>query len=102
MGLPGESTAEPIQLLNNICKDACENKKELWILFQETAKAYDTVSLEILKRAMKRIHIPPGMIQIINNLFHERQFKIITHIGLTNQITARDGIDQGETILSLL
>ena len=101
-GLPGESTAEPIQLLNNICEDARENKKELWILFQDTAKAYDTVSLEMLERAMKRIHIPPEMIQIINNLFHERQFKIITHIGLTNQITARDGINQGETISPLL
>ena len=101
-GLPGESTAEPIQLLNNICEDARENKKELWILFQDTAKAYDTVSLEMLERAMKRIHIPAGIIQIINNLFHKRQFKIITHIGLTNQITARDGIDQGETISPLL
>ena len=48
-GLPGESTAEPIQLLNNICEDARENKKELWILFQDIANAYNTVSLEILK-----------------------------------------------------
>src|SRR5579863_495772 len=58
-GLPGESTAEPIQLLNNLCEDARENKKQLWILFQDTAKAYDTVSLEMLEKALKRIKLPP-------------------------------------------
>src|SRR5271169_4618360 len=30
-GLPGESTQEPIQLLNNICKETREKGKELWI-----------------------------------------------------------------------
>src|SRR5581483_12509694 len=49
-GLPGESTSEPIHLLNNICEEAREENKELWILFQDTAKAYDTVSLEMLER----------------------------------------------------
>ena len=32
-GLPGESTMEPIHLLNNICEEARETDKELWILF---------------------------------------------------------------------
>ncbi len=31
-GLPGKSTLEPIQLLNNICEEAREKKKELWLL----------------------------------------------------------------------
>jgi hypothetical protein len=47
-GLPGESTMEPIHLLNNICEEAREEGKELWVLFQDTAKAYDTISLNML------------------------------------------------------
>ena len=68
-GLPGESTLEPIQLLNNICEEAREQNKELWILFQDTAKAFDTVNLEMLERALKRIKIPKKMTKLIINLF---------------------------------
>ena len=101
-GLPGESTREPIQLINNICEEAREQNKELWILFQDTAKAFDTVNLEMLEKALQRIKIFSKLITLITNLFHERKFKVITDIGLTNTVTARDGIDQEKTIFSLL
>jgi exonuclease III len=57
-GLPGESTSEPIHLLNNICEDARENSKELWILFQDTAKAYDTISLEMIENLSCELKYP--------------------------------------------
>jgi hypothetical protein len=101
-GFPGESTQEPIQLLNSICEEAREQNKELWILFQDTAKAFDTVNLEMLHKALTRIKIPEKAINILLLLFQERQFKIITNNGLTDSITAGDGIDQGETISPLL
>ena len=82
-GLPGESTMEPIHLLNNICEEAREKGKELWILFQDTAKAYDTISLEMLERALKRIKIPSKMLNLIVEPFKNRRFKVITSLGLT-------------------
>ena len=75
-GLPGESTQEPIQLLNNICEEAREQNKELWILLQDTAKAYDTVNLEMLERALKRIKLPEILIKLIISLFKERKSKL--------------------------
>ena len=101
-GLPGESTMEPIHLLNNICEEAQEEGKELWVLFQDTAKAYDTISLDMLERALKRIKIPGKIIDLILEPFKERKFRVITSLGLTQPITAEDGIDQGETISPLL
>jgi ribonuclease HI len=101
-GLPGESTMEPIHLLNNICEEAREENKELWILFQDTAKAYDTISLNMLEKALERIKIPRKIIRLILEPFKERRFRVITRMGLTQQITAKDGIDQGETISPLL
>jgi hypothetical protein len=101
-GLPGESTMEPIHLLNNICEEAREEGKELWILFQDTAKAYDTISLSMLERALKRIKIPPRFINLILDPFKERKLRVITSLGPTQPITAEDGIDQGETISPLL
>jgi ribonuclease HI/endonuclease/exonuclease/phosphatase family metal-dependent hydrolase len=101
-GLPGESTQEPIQLLNSICEEAREEKKELWILLQDTAKAFDTVNLEMLEKALQRIKIPTNITHLIIALFKDRQFRTITEFGLTDVITAGDGIDQGETISPLL
>jgi hypothetical protein len=92
-GLPGESTQEPIQLLNSICEEARTENKELWILLQDTAKAFDTVNLDMLNKALQRIRIPEKICQLIIFLFKERQFKVITDQGLTNTITAGDGID---------
>jgi len=101
-GLPGENIQEPIQLLNSICEEAREKKKELWILLQDTAKAFDTVNLDMLNKSLQRIKIPEKIIQLIVFLFKDRQFKIITAQGLTNTITAGDEINQGETISPLL
>ena len=92
-GLPGKSTAEPIQLINNICEDARENNKELWILFQDTAKAFDTVNLEMLSKAMKRIKIPDKAIRLIIDLFKDRELRVILNNGLSDPITAGDGLD---------
>ena len=101
-GLPGESTQEPIHLLNNICEDAREKKKELWICFQNTAKAFDTVNFDMLQKSMERIKIPIKAINFIINLFKNRILKTITDHGLTQQIIAGDSLDQGETISPLL
>ena len=101
-GLPGESTQEPIQLLNSICEEAREQNKELWILFQDTAKAFDTVNLQMLHKALIRIKIPEKTTNLLLTLFQERKFQVITNDGLTDPIIAGDGIDQGETISPLL
>ena len=101
-GLPGESTQEPIQLINNICEEAREKSKELWICFQDTAKAFDTVNLEMLQKVMERIRIPNKAIDLIINLFKYRVLRAITSHGLTQDIIAGDGLDQGETISPLL
>ena len=76
-GLPGESTTEPIHLLNNICEEAREKKKELWVLFQDTAKAFDTVNLNMLERAMAWIKIPQKATTLIINLFKNRELRVI-------------------------
>jgi len=56
----------------------------------------------MLNKSLQRIKIPEKIIQLIVFLFQDRQFKIITAQGLTDTITAGDGIDQGETISPLL
>src|ERR1700752_2388698 len=56
-GLPGNSTEEPIQILNAVIEEAKEQNKELWILFQDMKKAYNSVNLEILQKVFERIKV---------------------------------------------
>ena len=84
--MPGESTLEPIQLLNNICEEVREKQKELWILLQDTTKAFNMVNLEMLEKALDRIKILKRMIKLIIYLFREREVRVITENGLINPI----------------
>ena len=83
-------------------EEAKEKDKEIWILLQDMKKAFDPVPLESLELALQRVKIPERTIKYILNLFHKRQLRIITAYGLTEEITAGDGIDQGEVISPLL
>ena len=75
-GLPEKSILEPIQFLNNICKKAREQKKELWILLQDTVKAFDTVNLEMLERALIRIKLSKKITKFIIYLFKKEKLKL--------------------------
>src|ERR1043165_5423884 len=101
-GLPGNSTEQPVHILNMIMEEAKEKDKELWILLQNIRKAFDSVPLESLELALQRVKVPKRTIEYILNLFHKRQLRIITAYGLTEEITAGDGIDQGEVISPLI
>jgi hypothetical protein len=56
----------------------------------------------MLEKALLRIKLPKFAINLIINLFKNRKLRIITDYGLTDEITAGDGIDQGEIISPLL
>ena len=78
-GLPGNSTEEPVHIINTIIEDAKESNKELWLVLQDMKKAFDSVSLEALKMAMKRIKLLEVTMRLILNLFQDRQSCIIMH-----------------------
>ena len=68
-GLPGNSTEEPVHIVNAIMEDAKEKNKELWLVLQDMKKAFDSVSLVALEKAMKRVKLPEVTISLIINLF---------------------------------
>src|ERR1043165_5669702 len=101
-GLEGGSTNEPLHILNNVLEDARNRKKELWLLFQDMAKAFDSVSITGLNKALQRIKTPDSFIALMTNIFQDRKLSIITHYGPSEPFTAGDGIDQGEVMSPLL
>src|SRR5438477_8548449 len=65
-------------------------------------KAYDSINIQILEKALLRIQIPNSIIRIIINLISNRTNQIITPHGLTNSYQVLEGIDQGDTLSPLL
>src|SRR5277367_5610642 len=88
--------------LSNIMEDARDNNKELWIAFQDMAKAFDSVSMTSLQMACRRIKLPEDLTNLFINMFDERKISIITEFGLSDPLTAATGIDQGEVVSPLL
>ena len=100
--LKEESTVIPLNVLNNVMKDAKEHCKELWILTQDMAKAYDSISMEGLRMSLERLGLPASFTNWIINLFAGRFMKVITAFGLSPTLDAANGIDQGDSISPLL
>ena len=83
-------------------EEALENGQEIWLIFQDMAKAFDSVGLVPLKKSLERIKMPENINRFIIDLFNNRQMRIITSYGFSNIFTGEDGIDQGKTIFPLL
>ena len=71
-------------------------------MLQDIKKAFDSVSLKSLELAIQKIKVPRIGKKFIMALFNKQQTRIITTIGLTEPITAGDGIEQGEVISPLV
>ena len=56
----------------------------------------------MLDKVLRRIKVPDRLNKIILLLFRDRKFQIIIKDGLTDIVITGNGIDQGETILSIL
>ena len=102
VALPGNSTNNPIHILNTFLEDAKSTDKEIWVLSQDMSKAYDSVNINLLTKALQRLNMPYQLVNILTNLLHNRTNQIITNLGLTLSYNVQDGIDQGETITPLL
>ncbi|RHZ78768.1 hypothetical protein Glove_156g37 [Diversispora epigaea] len=76
VGLPGDDTQSPIHIINNIMEDARANERELWVMFQDMSKAFDSVNTDSLQAALKRIKIPEQFIKLMGNVSIE---EIITN-----------------------
>src|SRR5260363_327953 len=78
-GLSGESTEDPIHILNCITEEAREKQKEAWVLFQDMQKAFDSVSMSSLELALKRIKMPENLCKYILNLYQKNYNRIRKH-----------------------
>src|SRR5260364_196905 len=66
------------------------------------SKAYDSVNLTLLEHAFTRLLLSTNIVNTLLNILTDRQNNVITNLELTQSYNVQNGIDQGETITSLL
>src|SRR5581483_9344841 len=101
-GTTGGTTTKPRIILQNMIEDAQVNKKEMWILLQDTKKAFDSVGKKALKITLERIGTPSKLIKIILEIRENRSADVITKYGITQEYRIKDGLDQGDLMSPLL
>jgi hypothetical protein len=101
-GLKGQSVMEPLSIAESTLDQARNLRKELWFASFDIAKAFDSVNLASLGKALDRIHIPKKLKKIMLRLLNKRFLRVNTEEGLTERIIASKGLDQGEVLSPIL
>ena len=57
VALPNTSTEIPIVTTMHMMEDAHTNDKEMWILCQDISKAYDSIHIPMLKKALRLVFL---------------------------------------------
>jgi hypothetical protein len=99
---PGQSTLQPISQLTSIIEHSLTTKQEIWLLLQDMSKAFDSIHIPTLTKALHRIKLPISIVNLLIFLLSNRTNQVITDYGLTKSYSVEDGVDQGETISPLL
>ena len=66
------------------------------------SKAFDSIHIPTLRKAMERIKLPTPFINLLTFTLSNRSNQVLTSLGHTNPYAVEDGIDQGETISPIL
>ena len=68
--VPGKGTSEAILVLRNLIeKNMTRQKAEIWIMFIDYEKAFDTVDHNMLWQALEDIGIPQHLIWLVRKLY---------------------------------
>ncbi|KAG0196189.1 hypothetical protein BGX28_010452 [Mortierella sp. GBA30] len=103
--LKGTTTKDPIHALHAVLEDARENKRELWVVFQDMRRCFDSVSCGeggMLSLGLRRIKAPEEFIQLCENIATSKVNRVITEYGTTDDYKPECGLDQGGVECPLL
>ena len=82
--LNGTTTNDPIFVLDSIMENAKKQNNELWIVFQDMKRAFDSVDPNAMILALRRIKIPESYIKLLTYIQENRLNCTITKHGLTD------------------
>jgi ribonuclease HI len=99
----GRSAPQALITFRTIIDDACKHDKDLFVMYLDFAKAYDSVEHIMLERAMTYYNIPQDIIDKIMNIYEDNEATLFSPHGRTKKkIPIQNGVKQGDSLSPLL
>ena len=101
--MPGRGTADSILALRNIIKKtSIRQERELWILFVDYTKAFDSVDHCKMLKAMKDLGVPDHLTWLVQKLYDKANGCIRVEDDHTEMFPFKRGVRQGCPLYPLL
>lgn len=94
--LPGTSTSQALGIIQHVIDQAVTNQSTCFLLLNDIAKAFDSVPIEGLARACRRLGIPESYIQMRRNMHKHMVARVVTAFGLTDPFQLGSAVQQGD------
>jgi hypothetical protein len=89
------STADMIFAIRQLQEKSKEQNMDLFMVFIDLTKAYDTVNRALLWKLLARYGIPDRLIKIIRSMHEGMKAKLNLDVGMSEKIPINNGLRQG-------
>lgn len=94
--LPGTSTSQALGIIQHVVDQSVVTNTSCYLLLNDIAKAFDSVPMEGLARAFRRLGIPESYIQMRINMHKHMVARVVTAHGLTEPFHIGSAVQQGD------
>ena len=98
----GGSITKCIDELLDAWDSSRESKSEIYTLFYDIKQAYDSVRVEVLERALRRIRLPDRFTRLIVDSLTGLSSRVRTAYGLSASFDVQRSLRQGDPLAPLL
>ena len=99
---PGRTTIEQIISLEQMIEKAIEFNKPIYAVFIDFTKAFDSIKLPSLWKALDKTPINKRYIMLLRNTYIGSKSKIRTEVGTSRYIDILKGVKQGDILSAVL
>src|SRR5271169_2252970 len=93
--LRGTSVGGPLHIVNAVMEDARENRKPLWMVFQDIRHAFDSVEWVVLEHSMRWLWFPEAYVALFRDACAGRTCQVVTPFSLCDSFEVECGLGQG-------
>ena len=99
---PGRGTMDAIFIVRQMQEKYLAKKKELWIAFVDSEKAFDRVPREVVWWALRKVCIDEWLVNVIKAMYVGNTTAVLMKGQVSAEFEVNIGVHQGSVLRSLL
>src|SRR6218665_924153 len=99
---PVDGCTDNVFLLDTIIKEAQRRRRPLSLAFVDVAKAFDSVSHDTLRRALRRLGVPESLVDYVGYMYGHSSTVLVVNGRRSAPIVCGRGVRQGDPLSAIL